>query len=154
LPLVSRAFGGKRSKCRTKGEFALTTAPTAPLFPPGSSPMETTRILRGMPAPLAIVGLGRTDLTITWDDDHVGVYPATYLRARCRCAQCIEEMTGRPLLDPATIPADLRCERIALVGGYAVSIVWSDGHATGIYSFKNLLDWCPCPACEAKRASR
>jgi ATP-binding protein involved in chromosome partitioning len=100
-----------------------------------------------MPAPLSIEGLGKSVLTITWEDDHRGAYPARYLRSRCRCAECIEEMTGRKLLDDAAIPSDLRCEQIELVGGYAVSIAWSDGHRTGIYSFKNLRSWCPCADC-------
>ena len=106
-----------------------------------------------MPAPISIEGLGKTSITVTWEDDHVGVYPGQYLRRLCRCAECIEEMTGKPLLDPGTIAEDIRYDRIGLVGGYAVSIQWSDGHATGIYTFANLRKWCPCAECTANRDS-
>jgi DUF971 family protein len=33
------------------------------------------------------------------------------------------------------------------VGHYAIQIEFSDGHATGIYSFDYLREICPCPAC-------
>lgn len=57
-------------------------------------------------------------------------------------------MTGRPILDPATVPEDVRADRLALVGGYAMRVEWSDGHDTGIYTFEYLLDNCPCPRCK------
>ena len=100
-----------------------------------------------MPAPVSIEGLGKTSITVTWEDDHVGVYPGRYLRSLCRCAECIEEMTGKKLLDDSKIPEDIRYEKIGLVGGYAISILWSDRHATGIYTFANLRKWCPCAQC-------
>jgi DUF971 family protein len=34
------------------------------------------------------------------------------------------------------------------VGNYAIQINFSDGHATGIYSFGCLRELCPCAACE------
>ena len=103
-----------------------------------------------MPAPLAIDGLGKTAITVTWEDEHQSIYPGKYLRSRCRCAECIEETTGQKVLDDSKIPDDIRYLRIELVGGYAISILWSDGHATGIYSFRNLRQWCPCASCAAK----
>jgi DUF971 family protein len=35
------------------------------------------------------------------------------------------------------------------VGAYAVQIVWSDGHDTGIYSFESLRQACECLECKA-----
>jgi ATP-binding protein involved in chromosome partitioning len=66
-------------------------------------------------------------------------YPARPLRLACPCAACVEEMSGRPLLDPATVPADIRPVSLALVGAYGLRILWSDGHGTGIYTFDRLL---------------
>jgi ATP-binding protein involved in chromosome partitioning len=78
-------------------------------------------------------------LRIEWDDQgHEVFYPARDLRAACPCAACVEEMSGRPLLDPKTIPTDIRPVSVALVGAYGVRIQWSDGHATGIYTFERL----------------
>jgi ATP-binding protein involved in chromosome partitioning len=47
-------------------------------------------------------------------------------------------MSGRPLLDPAGVPSDIRPVTIALVGAYGLKVVWSDGHGTGIYTFAHL----------------
>lgn len=91
-------------------------------------------------------------IRIEWDrEGHVGVYPARELRLACPCAACVEEMTGRPLLDPATVPPDVRPVRLALVGNYGLRIDWSDGHGTGIYTFERLRAACPCRRCAAAR---
>ena len=99
-----------------------------------------------LPVPLAI-HRGERELVITWAEDHQGTYPARYVRLRCRCAMCQEEMTGRPILDPATVPEDLGTTGIRLVGSYAIRVDWTDGHDTGIYTFEYLLQICPCPKC-------
>jgi ATP-binding protein involved in chromosome partitioning len=48
---------------------------------------------------------------------------------------CIEEMSGRPLLDPKTVRPDVAPRTVSSVGNYAFQVNWSDGHSTGIYSF-------------------
>ncbi len=63
---------------------------------------------------------------------------ARALRLACPCAQCVDEMSGRPLLDPVAVAADIRPVHLALVGTYGLRIHWSDGHATGIYTFEFL----------------
>ena len=40
---------------------------------------------------------------------------------------------------------------IHLVGNYAVSPHWGDGHSTGFYPFTLLRDRCPCPEDTARR---
>ena len=60
------------------------------------------------------------------------------LRLACRCAQCVEEMSGRPLLDPKSVRPDVTPRTITSVGNYAIQVNWSDGHSTGIYSFESL----------------
>ncbi len=106
-----------------------------------------------MPLPLEIVGLNRREIALEWEDGHRTVYPARDLRLRCRCAMCIEEMTGQPLLDPNKVPEDVVATAIGLVGQYAIAVKWSDGHDTGIYNFADLRENCPCPQCSARRAS-
>src|SRR5262249_62093 len=76
-------------------------------LPPGSR--NRRRYTAGnMAAPLSIHGLGQTAITVTWEDGHQSIYPGNYLRSRCRCAECIEETTGRKVLDDSTIAPDLR----------------------------------------------
>jgi DUF971 family protein len=87
-------------------------------------------------------------ILIEWDEKgHEGFYPARSLRLACPCAGCMEEMSGRPLLDPARVPADIRPVSLALVGAYGLRVNWSDGHGTGIYTFEQLLRLCPCDRC-------
>ena len=107
-----------------------------------------------MPLPLEIIGLFRPDVTFVWEDEHRSVYEARDLRIACRCAMCIEEMTGVPLLDPKKIPVDVRATGIELVGQYAVAIRWSDGHQTGIYNFRDLRANCPCLSCRQAGAPK
>jgi len=103
--------------------------------------------------PTEIVGLLRSTISITWEDEHQTVYPARELRLRCRCAECIEEMTGQPLLNPDKVPEAVRARNIRLVGQYGVAIEWSDNHSTGIYNFRDLRANCPCAECIAARAA-
>lgn len=88
--------------------------------------------------------VSESELGIVWKDGHKSVYPPLYLRENCRCAVCVEELTGRKLLDASTIPEDIRPLKISYVGRYAIHIQWSDGHSTGIYSFDLLRKLCLC----------
>ena len=106
-----------------------------------------------MAMPDEIIGLLRARITIKWADGHETIYAARDLRLACRCAMCIEETSGKPLLDPATVTPNVRAKAIELIGNYAISIDWSDGHTTGIYNFRDLRANCPCAACAATRAA-
>ena len=86
-------------------------------------------------------------LGIDWKDGHRSEYEPFQLRLNCRCAGCVDEMSGRPVLDPATVPADVYPLAIRYVGRYALQFDWSDGHTTGIYPFELLRALCPCAAC-------
>lgn len=87
------------------------------------------------------------EVVITWSPEHRASYPARDLRLSCRCAVCREELTGKRLLDPSTVPVDVKPLKISLVGGYAIRIYWSDGHNTGMYTYEHLLAICPCEKC-------
>ena len=106
-----------------------------------------------MPMPDEIVGLLRSKITFKWADGHETAYPARALRLACRCAQCIEEMSGAALLDPGTVPESIRAKRIDMIGQYAIQIGWTDGHDSGIFNFRDLRAKCPCDACAQIRAS-
>lgn len=81
---------------------------------------------------------GDSGLRITWADDVVCRYTAAELRRVCPCAQCVNEWTGQRMLKPETISEELTITDLSIVGRYALNFRWSDGHETGIYSFRYL----------------
>lgn len=81
-----------------------------------------------------------SQLRIRWKDGAVSEYPPRYLRLMCPCAACVEEMTHRPILNPATVPMDVHPLSVEYVGEYALRFDFSDGHRTGIYPFDFLRD--------------
>ena len=46
------------------------------------------------------------------------------------------------MLKPDAIADEVEINGIEIVGRYALNFRWSDGHATGIYSFQYLRDLC------------
>jgi len=44
---------------------------------------------------------------------------------------------------PGNFTEEIKVVDAQLVGNYALKIVWSDGHDSGIYSFRYLRDICP-----------
>jgi ATP-binding protein involved in chromosome partitioning len=88
--------------------------------------------------PLEIIGLGKPEVTFVWEEGEQDAFTARDLRIRCNCAHCVSEATGQRLLDPTTIPETLIVADMHLVGNYGVGIQFSDGHATGIYRFREL----------------
>jgi ATP-binding protein involved in chromosome partitioning len=90
---------------------------------------------------------GEREIVITWEPGHVSTYAARDLRLACQCATCKDEFTGRALLDPGVVPAEIHAVSVSLVGNYAIKIRWSDGHDTGIYTYEYLLSLCSCEKC-------
>ena len=106
-----------------------------------------------IPVPLEIGRAGPGALRIRWQEGHEGIYATRDLRLACPCAQCREELSGRPLLDPGMVPDTVDAAGVSLVGGYAVRFEWSDGHSSGIYTYDLLLRLCPCADCTAARGA-
>jgi DUF971 family protein len=102
------------------------------------------------PDPTDIFEASPTDLGITWKDGHRSVYSFHHLRTNCPCATCndLRAKFGPLLINKET----LRVKGIDPVGRYALQVLWSDGHQTGIYAWEFLRYICPCEEC-AKRAA-
>jgi ATP-binding protein involved in chromosome partitioning len=93
-----------------------------------------------MPTPIEIVGLGRPEVRIVWDEGDEDLWTARDLRLACACAHCVHELSGQKLLDPASVSADLTVTSMSLTGNYGISVHFSDGHQTGIYRFDVLYE--------------
>lgn len=84
---------------------------------------------------------------ITWEENHLSFFDSRKLRGECPCALCVNEHTGKRIIDVSDIDTDIKPMTIELVGRYAITINWSDGHTTGIYSFEYLKKACTCQKC-------
>ncbi|MEM6460041.1 MAG: DUF971 domain-containing protein [Planctomycetota bacterium] len=93
-------------------------------------------------------------LTVTWDDGRVSVYPVRYLRRMSPSAEARvqrEEMARNPLTvlpsQPSSGGSDaeppFHATGAELVGNYALRIVFSDGHRTGLYTWPYLREIDP-----------
>lgn len=90
---------------------------------------------------------------VTWADGHSSRYTFPYLRDHCPCAMCNDEREkkeksgGKADVFPMFKPK-VTAKSASAVGNYAIQIEFSDGHATGIFSFDHLRQVCPCEACD------
>lgn len=91
-----------------------------------------------MVEPIEIIEENDSEISIVWSDEKETKYEAPVLRRACPCANCVNEWTGEKMLNPESIPDSLTFKKIAIVGRYALNFVFSDGHDTGIFSFKYL----------------
>ena len=90
-------------------------------------------------------------LRVEWDDGHESSYSVRYLRGFCPCAQCQGHAQNQWSFVAVENP---EITRIDETGSYAVTIAFSDGHDTGIYSWETLRELCPCDTCQALLAER
>ena len=85
----------------------------------------------------------RRVLEIPWDDGMSSEYGWDGLRAACPCASCRgghENMGSVPdKSDFSLTPVQsFALERVEIAGNYALQLLWSDGHKSGIYSWEYL----------------
>lgn len=90
--------------------------------------------------PTQIVEESDRRLSINWSDGAETFYDAPQLRRACPCASCVNEWTGEKILKDESVPEDLSFSHITIVGRYALNFHFSDGHDTGIFSYKYLRD--------------
>jgi DUF971 family protein len=69
--------------------------------------------------------------------DGVEIYLSLpYVRANCPCAACQQQRDAMASSGLAAAPASSALlSAVDGVGGYALRLVWADGHGSGIYSF-------------------
>ena len=90
-------------------------------------------------------------LAIVWPDTHEAAYTPYNLRINCACAACVDEDTGKKILDERSVPLDIKVSSIKKVGRYGLSIGFSDNHNTGIYIYEKLRTLCECASCVGEK---
>ena len=78
------------------------------------------------------------NVVVKWQDGQESRYPFYDLRCLCPCALCVDEWTGERRLEKGRVPSDVKANEIRPVGRYALQVSWSDGHASGIYTYDRL----------------
>lgn len=77
----------------------------------------------------------RDALVVSWDDGRSGRIPAWRLRAESRAAGALRaEIDGTA----APAPRDLTIVDVQLVGSYAITVFFADGHDRAIYPWSML----------------
>ena len=123
----------------TQGDIAGLTSPFAWTLADGTGKPAPAPITEGGPGDrLAALDHDEGALSLRWEDGTKQLLADRDLRLACQCAQCREEMSGKRLLNPDDVPLDIRLTRVWSVGNYALGMAFSDGHDTGIYTFKAL----------------
>ncbi len=99
-------------------------------------------------------------LTVTWHDDRTSFYAIDYLRRMSPSAdqrELREQMKRNPLTvlpsSSASSDAPLHATGAEMVGNYAIRIVFSDGHDTGIFSWEYLREIDPETSSAGRRHS-
>lgn len=95
------------------------------------------------PAPQSLRALkDERMLEITWSDGTTYKLPFKLVRVECPCAVCIHEITGERMIRPESVPDDIYPTELGYSGNYALRVVWSDGHASGIFTWERLHAIC------------
>lgn len=64
--------------------------------------------------------------------------PFRFLRGRCPCASCVNEVTGVRMVDVEDVPLAVAPTNIQFSGNYAIKISWNDRHDTGLFTWEYL----------------
>ncbi|MBI4201698.1 MAG: DUF971 domain-containing protein [Chloroflexi bacterium] len=96
---------------------------------------------------------GEDALVIEWQDDHLERLPFDYLRGACPCVTCKgshrEVDISRIIPKPGVFLVEYQNQ-----GRYALRLLWSDAHYTGIYTYTYLRSLCPCAECKSSGGKR
>jgi ATP-binding protein involved in chromosome partitioning len=106
----------------------------------GAPPWREVAILRGG-NPRMPVGFRKSNartLGVLWQDGRNDELDVRDLRLACACALCVDELSGKKVLDPKSVRPDVSPKTLSSVGNYALTVAFNDGHSSGIYSFELL----------------
>ena len=97
---------------------------------------ETSKVLFGKATRPNLNYLAEAHM-IQVEGDEQGTLSPSELRKECRCAACVEELTGKQILNPESVSDSIRPINLSPTGNYAVSVDWSDGHRS-LYPYRQI----------------
>lgn len=147
-------FGGDTSGALTD-RFGLETMAEIPLLPEWAAkidhPIKNEYLTQAVDH--VIMALGKSmiqqklipevhfdekNISLKWPDGEKASVSNRDMRLSCRCALCINELTGEQILRSESIKPDIAPKKITPLGNYAIGIEWNDGHSSGIYPYRNI----------------
>lgn len=134
LPEISRLSDAGTPVALAGGDSAKHYAEIA-----GSVVREVSKLQHGGLARPTVAFVGGRGIVVTTGDGQEHVIAAAALRRACRCAGCVEEFSGQPLLAPESVPETITPKTIQPMGNYAVAVAWSDGHTSSVYPYDAIL---------------
>ena len=133
----------------TLAEFPLKTQLTTIVDTSAAHPLLKTAVDRIVgilekmnteTQPVPEVKFDQHQVYLTWPDGSKMSVHNRDLRLSCRCALCINELTGKQVFKKKDLKEDIAPKKIIPLGNYAIGIEWNDGHASGIYPYSNIKD--------------
>ena len=148
-------FGGKSQAL--KDRFGIETLAEFPIIdgisdvsdPNAGIDIEQIRVLtdnvhravgkrRAQQEKLPVVTMEPGFICVAWPDGSSDRLPNRNVRVACQCASCVHEFSGEQILDPKTVSPNIQASSVQVLGNYAVSIAWDDGHSSGIFTWDRL----------------
>jgi DUF971 family protein len=74
-------------------------------------------------------------LELVWPDGSTDRLAFRFLRGRCPCASCVDEVSGLRVVDVNDVDPGVQPTEMVFSGNYALRITWSDGHHTGLFTW-------------------
>ncbi len=99
--------------------------------------VERAREMLSKTSPEKIQHDGAT-IRVVWKDGSHTEVDAYTLRTQCPCALCVDENTGKKILNVREVPLSIKANDVRPVGRYGLMVDFSDGHNKGIYRFQLL----------------
>ncbi|XP_066923820.1 gamma-butyrobetaine dioxygenase-like [Clytia hemisphaerica] len=116
------------------------TATTTPPLLNKPSEYKTRRLIstshRGLYAPSVIENNENLSLKVSWDNGEESEFANIFLRDQCQCPSCFKVESYNRLLEPYTIPSDVKPKNIEITQN-SINISWTDEHFSS-YPFEYL----------------
>lgn len=147
-------FGGDEADI-LKDRFGLETLAQIPIMPDlmGKFDQDIKNDVIKLATDKVVMAIGKNSITqrqvpkfqfdkqniiLKWPDEGEWIVSNRDVRLSCRCALCVNELTGAILLKKEQIRPDIMPKEIVPLGNYALGIKWNDGHTSGIYPYETI----------------